>query len=143
MTVAENVFLGREPGNGAFVSLVADARRDARGASTRIGLDLDPMMLVSDLSVAEQQMVEIARALSRDARMIVMDEPTSALTEPRSRAVRIIARAEGARPRHHLRHPPPATRCCEICDRVTVLRDGRVSAAATVAEFEGRRSDAA
>ena len=98
------------------------AARDARASPQRIGLDLDPMTLVRDLSVAEQQMVEIARALSMKSRLIVMDEPTSALSLDRGReAVPHHPRPEGAGPQHHLRHPSArggdarsatATRCC-------------------------------
>ncbi|MBV9702107.1 MAG: sugar ABC transporter ATP-binding protein, partial [Methylobacteriaceae bacterium] len=79
MTIAENVFIGREPGRGPFV----DWRRmaaDTHAITRRLGLELRPMALVRGLSVAEQQMVEIARALSMQSRLIVMDEPTSALS---------------------------------------------------------------
>src|SRR3974390_1997127 len=97
MTIAENVFIGREPGSRLFVSWrrLAD---DTRAITDRIGLKRDPMTPVRDLSVAEQQLVEIARALSMRSRLIVMDEPTSALSEAEvANLVRIIRRlkAEG------------------------------------------------
>ena len=79
LTIAENVFIGREPGPRPFVSwrkLAAETEAIIR----RLGLELDPMALVRDLSVAEQQLVEIARGLSMELRLIVMDEPTSALS---------------------------------------------------------------
>lgn len=79
MTVAENVFIGREPGSGVFVNWKEMASR-TRSIIKSIGLDIDPMTLVHDLSVAEQQLVEIARALSMQSRLIIMDEPTSALS---------------------------------------------------------------
>src|SRR5688500_12813927 len=75
MTIAENVFIGREPGSRPFVSWRKMAAA-TRVITTRLGLQLRPMALVRDLSVAEQQMVEIARALSMRSRLIVMDEPT-------------------------------------------------------------------
>ena len=79
MTIAENVFIGREPGPRLFVNWRGMAAET--GAITeQLGLTLRPMTLVRDLSVAEQQMVEIARALSMKSRLIVMDEPTSALS---------------------------------------------------------------
>ena len=124
MTIAENVFIGREPGPGPFV----DRRRmaaETRAITRRIGLDVDPMTIVRDLSVAEQQMVEIARALSMKSRLIVMDEPTSALSstevEKLFRMVRDL-KAHGLAiifVTHRLEE------VMEICDRYTVLRDGR------------------
>ena len=81
LTVAENIFIGREPLRyGRFVDWPR-MRAEARAITQRIGLTIDPDALVSNLSVAEQQMVEIARALSARARLIIMDEPTSALSE--------------------------------------------------------------
>jgi inositol transport system ATP-binding protein len=123
MTVAENMFLGREPGSGPFVSWrrMREATAQALG---RLGLDLDPMTPVSDLSVGEQQMVEIARALSMDSRIIIMDEPTSALSEQEvDRLFRIVAelKSQGLSiiyVTHRLQE------VMQICDRVTVLRDG-------------------
>ena len=79
MTIAENVFIGREPGQAGFVNwrkMIAETR----AITKQLGLALKPTALVRDLSVAEQQMVEIARALSMRSRLIVMDEPTSALS---------------------------------------------------------------
>src|SRR6185369_4110492 len=78
MTIAENVFIGREPGLKPFVNWRKMAA-ETKAITSRLGLTLDPMAFVRDLSVAEQQLVEIARALSMDARLIVMDEPTAAL----------------------------------------------------------------
>ncbi len=80
MTIAENVFIGREPGSKLFVSWRRLAE-ETKAITDRIGLRRDPMTLVRDLSVAEQQLVEITRALSMRSRLIVMDEPTSALSE--------------------------------------------------------------
>jgi len=79
MTVAENVFIGREPGSRLFISY-RQLEEETAKLCRRIGLDRSPRALVRDLSVAEQQMVEIARALSMKSRLIVMDEPTSALS---------------------------------------------------------------
>jgi inositol transport system ATP-binding protein len=79
MTIA-NVFIGREPGSRLFISWRRLAE-DTRAITEKIGLRRDPMALVRDLSVAEQQLVETARALSMRSRLIVMDEPTSALSE--------------------------------------------------------------
>src|SRR6202046_732597 len=80
MTIAENVFIGREPGSRLFVSWRRLAE-ETKAIAERIGLKRDPMTQVRDLSVAEQQLVEIARALSMQSRLIIMDEPTAALSE--------------------------------------------------------------
>ena len=98
MTIAENVFIGREPGSQAVRQLAQDGGGDRAPITARIGLDHDPMTLVRDLSVAEQQMVEIARALSMQSRLIVMDEPTSALSSSRGgEALPHRPRPEGGR----------------------------------------------
>ena len=135
MTVAENMFLGREPGKGAFVSW-SRMRDETEKVLQHLNLDLDPMMPVSDLSVGEQQMVEIARALSRDSRIIVMDEPTAALTEREVEGLfRIVAdlKARGLSIIYvtHRLHEVE-----QICDRVTVLRDGKRVGGGNVGELK-------
>jgi inositol transport system ATP-binding protein len=133
MTIAENVFIGREPGSRLFISWrrLAD---DTRAITDKIGLRRDPMTLVRDLSVAEQQLVEIARALSMRSRLIVMDEPTSALSEAEvANLVRIIMtlKAEGLSiifVTHRLEE------VFRLCDRYTVLRDGHYVASGRVAD---------
>jgi inositol transport system ATP-binding protein len=139
MTVAENMFLGREPGvlgkgMGAFVSW-PKMREETEKVLRHLAIELDPMALVSDLSVGEQQMVEIARALSRDSRIIVMDEPTAALTEREvDHLFRIIAdlKARGLSIIYvtHRLHEVE-----QICDRVTVLRDGKRVGSGNVGEL--------
>src|SRR6202012_4294754 len=97
MTLAENVFIGREPGSKLFVSWRRMAQ-ETKAIAERIGLKRDPMTQVRDLSVAEQQLVEIARALSMQSRVIIMDEPTAALSETEvANLVRIVRalKAEG------------------------------------------------
>jgi inositol transport system ATP-binding protein len=124
LTIAENVFIGREPRRAGFIQWRAMAAK-TRAITERLGLDLDPHALVRDLSVAEQQMVEIARALSMESRLIVMDEPSSALSSTEvEKLFRIIRdlRAQGLSiifVTHRLDEVK------EICDRFTVLRDGR------------------
>jgi inositol transport system ATP-binding protein len=131
MTVAENIFLGREPVSGPFVSWPA-MRRATRALAQRYGLDLPAGKLARDLSVAQQQMVEIARALSMRSRLIIMDEPTSALSEAETQRLFAIMRdlrREGISTifvTHRL------SEVLQICDRVTVLRDGRLSGRADI-----------
>src|SRR4029453_8053754 len=80
LSVEENVFVGREPNSGGVVRW-RDLRRQTQDLLNQIGVQFKPSATVRDLSVAEQQMVEIAKALSMNARLVIMDKPTSALTE--------------------------------------------------------------
>jgi ABC-type sugar transport system ATPase subunit len=133
MSIAENVFIGREPGSRLFVSWRKLAA-ETKAIADRIGLRRDPMTLVRDLSVAEQQLVEIIRALSMRSRIIVMDEPTSALSEAEVANLATIIRrlrSEGISiifVTHRLEE------VFRLCDRYTVLRDGRLVGAGRVAE---------
>ncbi len=132
MTVEENLFLGQEPGSGPFVSWPA-MRRAARELARRYGLDLPAAKEVRDLSVAQQQMVEIARALSMRSRLIIMDEPTSALSGKETQRLFTIVRdlrREGISTIFVTHRLPEVL---EICDRVTVLRDGKLSGVADAA----------
>jgi inositol transport system ATP-binding protein len=124
MTVAENMFLRREPGKGPFVSW-ARMRAETAKVLRHLDLDIDPMTPVSDLSVGEQQMIEIARALSMDSRIVVMDEPTSALTEHEVGRLFRIIRTLKERGLSVIFVTHRLHEVMEICDRVTVLRDGR------------------
>jgi ribose transport system ATP-binding protein len=124
LSVAENIFLAREPRRGIFVDRQR-LRADAQHALDRLGVAIQPGALVRTLSVAQQQMVEIAKALSLNAEVLIMDEPTSSLTESEtSQLFRII---------HELRRAGVGIvyishrldEMTEIVDRVTVMRDGR------------------
>ena len=133
MTIAENVFIGREPGSKLFISWRRLSEL-TRAITDKIGLKRDPMTLVRDLSVAEQQLVEIARALSMRSRLIVMDEPTSALSEAEvanlARIIRTL-KSEGLSiifVTHRLEE------VFRLCDRFTVLRDGRYVGSGAVAD---------
>jgi ABC-type sugar transport system ATPase subunit len=125
-TVLENVYLGRERGRGGLVSERRLARR-YRQLQEATGFDeLLPDVLVGDLRVADQQKVEIRRAIERDARLIVFDEPTAALSEDESsqlfEVVRSLQRAGKTIVyiSHFLRE------VLDLADTVTVLKDGRL-----------------
>ena len=140
MTIAENVFIGREPGSQLLRQLAPAWRRRRARSPRRIGLDVDPMTLVRDLSVAEQQMVEIARALSMKSRLIVMDEPTSALSS--SEVEKLFAhrpRPEGARASASSSSPTGSRRCSRSATATPCCATGGWSAAAQVAETDDRR----
>ncbi|MEJ8639387.1 sugar ABC transporter ATP-binding protein [Streptomyces sp. NPDC006475] len=124
LTVAENIFLGRQPRRFGMI----DRRRmetDAAALLDRVGLRVSPGALVRELGIARLQMVEIAKALSLDARVLIMDEPTAVLTsEEVDQLFRIVRqlREDGVGIifiTHHLEE------IAALGDRVTVLRDGR------------------
>jgi inositol transport system ATP-binding protein len=124
MTIAENVFVGREPGSRLFVNH-AKMEEETRKLAKTIGLDRAPSTRVRDLAVADQQMVEIARALSMKSRIIVMDEPTSALSRTEVEKLYVIIRALKAEGISTIFVTHRLEEVFEICDSYTVLRDGR------------------
>jgi rhamnose transport system ATP-binding protein len=128
LTVAENIALGLESG-GLWRRIDWKARgRAARETLTRAGADIDPDARVSTLSMPEQQIVEIAKAIGAHAKILILDEPTASLTDREvERLFQVIAtvRAEGAGIvyiSHRLEE------VATIADRVTVLRDGETIA---------------
>ncbi len=134
LTVAENILIGREPGRAGFVDWRA-MMAQARSALQAIGLAVDPRRLVRDLSVADQQMVEIARALSIESRLIVMDEPTSALSSKEVDRLLGIVRQLRARNLGVIYVTHRLDEVMAVCDRATVLRDGKRVGTAKVADL--------
>jgi ABC-type sugar transport system ATPase subunit len=124
LSVAENVFLGRHPVSHGFVNFREMHERTHR-VLAELGREIDPRRLVAELSLAERQLVEIARAVAFESRLIIMDEPTAPLSyhdaQALFRSIRLL-RARGVGViyiSHRLKE------IFEISDRVTVLRDGR------------------
>jgi ABC-type sugar transport system ATPase subunit len=134
LTIAENVFIGREPGRAGFVDW-ASLRRETWAVTERLGIRLNPMSLVRNLSIAEQQMVEIARALSMRSRIIIMDEPTSALSDNEVQQLFKIIRDLKAQGISIIFVTHRLEEVHEICDRITVLRDGRNVGSANVSDI--------
>lgn len=123
LTVAENIFLGREPNKRSFVS-DKQMRKQAGEVLERLDVDIHPDTVVGDLSLSQQQMVEIAKALSTNARVLIMDEPTSSLTAKEiDKLFGIIRRlrAEGCGV-IYISHRLEELQ--NIADRVTIMRDG-------------------
>ncbi len=128
LSIAENIHLGRLPTTGGWVDR-RGMRTAAREVLERVGLDLDPGVRVARLSVAQQQLVEIAKALALDARLLILDEPTAALGgDDAARLFGIVddLRAEGVGFIHISHRLEEVAR---VGDRVVVLRDGRRVAA--------------
>jgi ABC-type sugar transport system ATPase subunit len=134
MTIAENIFVGREPGPRIFVNWRKMAN-ETRALTQRLGLGLKPMTMVRDLNVAEQQMVEIARALSMKSRLIVMDEPTSALSSGEVEKLFRIIRDLKAQGLSIIFVTHRLEEVMQICDRYTVLRDGRNVGSGAIADI--------
>jgi inositol transport system ATP-binding protein len=123
LTVAENVFIGREPNRASFVQW-RKLHQQTRELTERLGIHLSPTTIVRNLSVAEQQMVEIARALSMESRVIIMDEPTSSLTENEVQHLFTIMRGLREQGMGVIFITHRLEEVFQICDRITVLRDG-------------------
>jgi ribose transport system ATP-binding protein len=125
LTVAQNIYIGREPRVASVFLSDGALNRRTHGLLGRLGLPLEPNDLVGELTVARQQMVEIAKALSFNARVLIMDEPTAALNEAEVRTLfglirRFVTATTGVIYISHRMHE-----LSQISDRVTVLRDGR------------------
>jgi len=135
-TVAENIFMENHPRGRLGLVDWRTMREKARALFDRAGFALDPDARVGDLSVSQQQLVEISRALAYDARVVVMDEPTSSLTPSEvTHLFGVIRRLRDmgigiVYVSHKLEE------IFEICDRATVLRDGRWVSTRPVAEHD-------
>ncbi|GAA1515062.1 simple sugar transport system ATP-binding protein [Agromyces terreus] len=125
-TVAENVMLGHESTKGGGFLDLNDARARVREISARFGFDVDPDALVENLPVGVQQRVEIIKALSRDAKVLVFDEPTAVLTPQETDELMQIMRQlkEAGTSIVFITHKLREVR--EVADRITVIRLGRV-----------------
>jgi simple sugar transport system ATP-binding protein len=125
-TVAENVMLGHEPTTFAGTLDLATAREQVRDISARFGFDLDPDARVEDLPVGVQQRVEIIKALSRDAKVLVFDEPTAVLTPQETDELMAIMKQlkESGTSIVFITHKLREVR--EVADKITVIRLGKV-----------------
>ncbi len=124
LSAAENIFLGRETVTLPGLIDQKNMAQTARQLLTGLGVDFDPRRQVRELSIAEQQMVEIAKAISLDARILIMDEPTSALTEREIKELFTRIRKLKADGVSIIYISHRMEELFEIGDRVTVLRDG-------------------
>ncbi|HEX7975327.1 MAG TPA: sugar ABC transporter ATP-binding protein [Anaerolineales bacterium] len=135
LTVAQNIFIGREPrGNPRFLLDEKEINAQAEQLFRMMHLKLDPRAKVADLSVAKQQMVEIAKALSFNSEVLIMDEPTAALTDTEIDELFRITRQlrEKGVGVVHISHRLEELK--QISDRVTVMRDGRYVDTVSTAE---------
>ena len=123
LTVAQNIFIGREPRKGPFID---DAKmvEDARALFAKIGVKIDPTVQLGTLTVGKQQMVEIVKAVSHDCKLLVLDEPTAALTQPEVEELFKIMRELKEKGIGMIYVSHRMDEINRISDRVTVMRDG-------------------
>ncbi|CAA6678593.1 MULTISPECIES: ribose ABC transporter ATP-binding protein RbsA [unclassified Lentimonas] len=134
LSIAENIFLGNEPLRGGLIDW-KKLYHDADLLLKKLNLDHRSHELVGELSVGKQQMVEIAKALSQDASIIVMDEPTDALTDTETESLFAVIRELTAQDKSLVYITHRLKEVFEICDDVTVLRDGKFIAEGAVSDI--------
>jgi rhamnose transport system ATP-binding protein len=138
LTVAENIYMGRQPLRRLHRIDASKMRAQVAALFVRLGVRLDPGRICRGLSIADQQLVEIAKALSLNARIIVMDEPTAALSAVEVARLFDVVRTLRADGTAVLFISHRLEEVFEICQRVTVMRDGRQ---VLTSELSGLTSD--
>jgi ribose transport system ATP-binding protein len=136
LTVAENIVLGREPRTATGLLDVARMDDEARGLLDRLNLAIPPNRPVKWLRVGEQQLVEVAKALSLDARLLILDEPTSALSQAEIERLFAVIAALKAHGVTMIYISHKFDEIFRIADRVTVLRDGELVGTLPIAEAD-------
>lgn len=137
LTVAENIFLGREPRHGPARWINRKAMRDETAKLLeQLGVELSSDARIGDLSVSSQQMVEIAKALSFDARVIVMDEPTAALNDQETERLFNVVRQLREQGKAVIYVSHRLAEIFELADVVTVLRDGKTVGTEAVTDID-------
>ncbi len=124
LTVGENIFLGKEPSNFGVINW-SELYHKASNLLRDLRLPIDPRVKVGSLGIGQQQLVEIAKALSQDAKILVLDEPTAALTESEVETLFGILRSLLARGVGMIYISHKLDEVFEMSDRITVLRDGK------------------
>jgi ribose transport system ATP-binding protein len=127
MTVAENIYLGREKLRSKLFGILnrEEMKRRSREVLSTLGLDIDPELNVGTLGVGKQQMVEIARAVQAEARLIIMDEPTASLSAHESDELLRISRFLKDKGVSVIYISHRLDEVKGICDRITIMRDGK------------------
>ncbi|MEZ6151804.1 MAG: sugar ABC transporter ATP-binding protein [Pirellulaceae bacterium] len=133
LSLAENIFAGRQPVWGGVWIARHRMISESRKLLAEVNLALDPATLLGALSPAEQQLVEIAKALSLNARLIILDEPTAALTEFETKTLFAVIRRLRSEGKAVIYISHRLNEVFELADRVTVLKDGRWQATLDIA----------
>ncbi|AYE33598.1 sugar ABC transporter ATP-binding protein [Clostridium septicum] len=137
LTIAENIFLGNEKYN-RFTGKINKSLLIERSKMflEQIGCNLDPNMLVEDINVGERQMIEIAKALTKNAKIIIMDEPTTALTDVETKKLFEVIDNLKKKGIAIIYISHRMEEIFTICDRVEVLRDGKYAGEAKIADID-------
>jgi D-xylose transport system ATP-binding protein len=140
MTVAENIFLGREPTRLGLIDHLK-MEDEARRLLQKFGIDIDPDRLMLDLGVGHQQLVEIVKALAKDGRILILDEPTAALSESEVRILLQILRDLKAKGVSCIYISHKLEEVLAIADRITILRDGQSVTTLSNAQHEVSKAE--
>ena len=138
LTIYENMFITHLPQKGMFLDARYMQKKTAE-LFERMNIDLDPCAMVRDLDASYKQIIEIGRALLQDASIIIMDEPTTSLTEPEIQRVFAMMRTLKEQGVGIIFISHKLGEVMEICDRYTVLRDGNMVASGKVSETDTRQ----
>src|SRR5690625_42550 len=138
LSVTENLVLGAEPTQGPALNIRA-ARRRAKELIDRFGFDINPQDKIASLPLGQQQQVEILKTLYRDARILIVDEPTAVLTPQATRAPFELLRDFAAQGNAVIFISHELDEGEESCDRMTVMRDGRMIGTVDRANTDQRR----
>jgi len=138
LTVAENVFLGRQRRRAAHLIDWDAMRQQTVKSLEQLEIRIDPDAVVRDLSVAEQQLVEITKAISLDSSLLIMDEPTAALGLAETRRLQDLIKRLAAQGKAILYISHRLDEVFEIADTVTVLKDGHLVATQPISEIQMR-----
>ena len=133
LSIAENIFLGNERAERGVINWVSTHAR-AQALLKKVGLDEDSETPIKDLGVGKQQLVEIAKALSKDVKLMILDEPTAALNEAESAHLLDLMRAQRDAGVSQIIISHKLNEISEIADRVTVIRDGKTIETLDVAD---------
>jgi rhamnose transport system ATP-binding protein len=135
LTVAENIFIGRQPRGKLDLIDRQEMRNQASALFAQLGVPIDPDRVAEGLSIADQQIIEIAKAISLDARVLVMDEPTAALSGAEVDRLFAVARSLRDRGAAILFISHRFDEVFSLCERITVMRDGAYIATHHTAEI--------
>jgi inositol transport system ATP-binding protein len=139
LTIAENIYLGRQPVTKLGMVNYKKMHQDAKAIIKKMGVDIDPKEKVASLTVAKKQLVEIAKAISHDSNIIIMDEPTSALSISEIENLFRIVRELAANGKTIIFISHKLDEIYAICERITVLRDGHLIGSGATKDIEVRQ----